>query len=55
VEVGDIGRISRQEVIDPDDLIAPIEQRLGEVRADETGGPSDHDALFHDVARFERQ
>ena len=36
-----------QQVVDADDRVAAIEQRFGEMRADEAGGAGDDDALFH--------
>ena len=50
-EVRDVGRVAGQQVVDADDLVAAIEQRFGEMRADEAGRAGDDDALFHeDVA-----
>ena len=43
-QVGDVGQVARQEVVDADHRVAAVEQRLGEVRADEPGGPGDDDA-----------
>ena len=34
----------------PIDLVAAIEQRFGQVRADEAGGSGDDDALFHGMS-----
>ena len=44
-EVGNVGRVSRQEVVDPDDLIAPVEKGFREMRSDEACRTRDDDAL----------
>ena len=36
-----------EQVVDADDGVAAIEERFGEVRADEPGGAGNDDALFH--------
>ena len=49
-QVGDVGQIAGQKVVDADHRVAAIEQRLGEVRPDEPGGTGDDDArLGHAV------
>ena len=50
-QVRDVGGVAGQQVVDADDRVVAIEQRFGEVRADEAGGSGDDDALFHDVLR----
>ena len=36
--------VAGEQVVDADDRVAAVEQRLGEVGADEPGGPGDDDA-----------
>ena len=45
-QVRDVGGVAGQQVVDADDRVAAIEQRFGEVRADEAGGAGDDDACF---------
>ena len=50
------------EVVEHDDLVTPVEQRLAQVRAEEAGAAGDHDpghqaatdALVHEAAAAER-
>jgi hypothetical protein len=46
MKVRNIGRVPGQEVIDANDSIAAVEQRLGEVRPDETGSAGNDHAWF---------
>ena len=46
-EVSDVRGVARQEVVDPDDLVAAIEQRLAQVRSNESRRSGDDDSLFH--------
>ena len=43
-QVGDVGQIAGEQVVDADDRVAAIEQRFAEVGADEAGGAGDDDA-----------
>ena len=45
-EVRDVGDIAGQQVVDADDGVAAIEQRFGEMRADEAGGTGDDDTFL---------
>jgi len=40
-EVGDVCRIACQQVVDADDGVAALEERLGQVGADEAGRAGD--------------
>ena len=40
-QVGDVGQVAREQVVDADDRMAAIEQRFAEVGADESGGAGD--------------
>ena len=56
VQMRDVGDVAGQQVVDADDGVAAIEQRFGEVRADEAGGSGDDDAfLSHGVMRLRRR
>ena len=46
-EVGDVGPASRGEVVDTDDLVAPRQEVVAEVRADESRAAEDDDASVH--------
>ena len=45
-QVRDVRRVAGQQVVDADHLVAAIEQRFGQVRADESGRTGDDDAFF---------
>ena len=47
-EVLDVGGRARDEVVDAHDLVAAVEQRVGEVRAEEPGTAGDDDAGHSD-------
>ena len=50
-QVRDVADVAGQQVVDADDRVAAIEQRLGQVRADEAGGAGDDDSfLAHQYA-----
>ena len=51
-EVGDVGQVARQEVVDPDDRIPFVEQRIREVGADEARGSGDDGRFRHRVTRL---
>ena len=40
-EVGEVGEVAREQVVDADDGMAAIEERFAEVRSDESGGAGD--------------
>ena len=42
-QMRDVGRIAGEEVVDPNHLVIAIEQRFGEMRADEAGRAGDDD------------
>ena len=44
-EVRDVGGVAGQQVVDADDRVAAVEQRLGQMRADEAGGSGDDDCV----------
>jgi hypothetical protein len=46
-QVRDVGDVAGEQVVDADDGIAAIEQRLGQVRPDEAGSAGDDDTRFH--------
>jgi hypothetical protein len=43
-QMGDIGHVAGDQVVDADHRVAAIEQRFGQMRADESGGAGDDDA-----------
>src|SRR5207302_7764300 len=45
-QMRDVGGVARQEVVDADDGVVAVEQRFGQMGADEAGGPGDDDALL---------
>ena len=48
-QVRDVGDVAGQQVVDADDRVAAIEQRFGEMRADEAGRAGNDDTFFgHD-------
>ena len=48
-QVRDVGGRSGQEVVDADDRVPAIEQRLGQMRSDEAGGAGDDDSRHESV------
>jgi hypothetical protein len=42
-QVGDVRLTTRDEIVEHDDLVTSVEQRLAEVRAEEAGTARDHD------------
>ena len=49
LDVRDVGQVAGQQVVDADDGVAAVEQRIGEMGADEAGGSGDDDAFLHGV------
>jgi hypothetical protein len=45
-QVSDVGNVSGQQVVDPDNAVALLEQGLGQVRSDESGGAGNDNAWF---------
>ena len=43
-QVRDVREVAGQQVVDADDRVARVEQRLRQVRSDEPGGAGDDDA-----------
>jgi hypothetical protein len=48
-QVGDVRRVTGQQVVDADDRVAAIEQGFREVGADEASGSGDDDAFLGHV------
>ena len=46
-EMGDVGEIAGQQVVDADDRTVAVEQCLGQMGADEARGSRNDDAFFH--------
>ena len=46
-QVRDVGDVAREQVVDADDRVAALQQRLGQVGTDEAGCAGDDDSLFH--------
>ena len=42
-----LAEVAGQQVVDADDGVAAVEQRLREVRSDEAGGAGDDDSAWH--------
>jgi hypothetical protein len=43
----DVGRVARQQVVNPDHGVITVEECLGQVRANEPGRSSNDDAFLH--------
>jgi hypothetical protein len=43
----DVRDVAGQKVVDPDDGVVAVEQGLGKMRPDESGGSGDYDSWLH--------
>jgi len=50
VERGEVVARAREEVVDADDVVAPLEQALAQVGAEEPGAAGDQNAFTHEIA-----